>query len=157
MFSWLSLSLENGSDFLRRIPGKPIIKATPHRAGGADTQSDFSSDCIEMTPLGWRPARNFCARWRKRCKQMRRQAVRRALCGVALRILYLTAIIARWLEMSEMQAGQGEIQQGIILICFFLIIGLNVEFPLKIIYCPKRSDTRLTVFFCCKVKSTAFS
>ena len=38
------------------------LKATSHRAGGADAQSDFLSDCIEMTPLGWRPARNFCAR-----------------------------------------------------------------------------------------------
>ena len=28
------------------------IKAIPHRAGGADTQSDFSSDCMKMTPLG---------------------------------------------------------------------------------------------------------
>ena len=24
--------------------------AIPHRAGGADTQSDFSSDCMKMTP-----------------------------------------------------------------------------------------------------------
>ena len=29
-----------------------MIKAIPHRAGGADTQSDFSSDCMKMTPLG---------------------------------------------------------------------------------------------------------
>ena len=28
------------------------VKATPHRAGGADAQSDFSSDCMKMTPLG---------------------------------------------------------------------------------------------------------
>ena len=28
------------------------LKAIPHRAGGADTQSDFSSDCMKMTPLG---------------------------------------------------------------------------------------------------------
>ena len=51
---------------LGRVMDLPLTwifsKATPHRAGGADAQSDFSSDCIEMTPLGWRPARNFCAR-----------------------------------------------------------------------------------------------
>ena len=36
------------------VPLEPFIqiKATPHRAGGTDTQSDFSSDCIEMMPLG---------------------------------------------------------------------------------------------------------
>ena len=28
------------------------LKATPQRAGGADAQSDFSSDCMKMTPLG---------------------------------------------------------------------------------------------------------
>ena len=28
------------------------LKAIPHRAGGAETQSDFSSDCMKMTPLG---------------------------------------------------------------------------------------------------------
>ena len=31
---------------------KQRFKATPHRAGGADAQSDFSSDCMKMTPLG---------------------------------------------------------------------------------------------------------
>ena len=29
---------------------RQIVKATPHRAGGADAQSD----CIEMAPPGWR-------------------------------------------------------------------------------------------------------
>ena len=35
---------------LFRVPER--VKATPHRAGGADAQSDFSSDCMKMTPLG---------------------------------------------------------------------------------------------------------
>jgi len=37
---------------LRRCADIEVFKATPHRAGGADAQSDFSSDCMKMTPLG---------------------------------------------------------------------------------------------------------
>ena len=59
-------------------------KATPHKTCAEYAPTDFSSDCIEISQAYWRMSRNFCARWRKICKQIQCKAVRRALCGVAL-------------------------------------------------------------------------
>ena len=39
---------------------------------------------MKTTPLGWRPARSFRARWRKICKQIACQAVRRDLISGSL-------------------------------------------------------------------------
>ena len=39
-----------------------LLKATPHKACAKDAQSDFSSDCIEMTQECYRISRSFCAR-----------------------------------------------------------------------------------------------
>jgi len=58
--------------------------ATPHKTCAEYAPTDFSSDCIEISQAYWRMSRDFCARWRKICKQIQCKAVRRALCGVAL-------------------------------------------------------------------------
>ena len=54
-------------------------------AGGCakDTQSDFSSACIDFSQEYYRIPRERCARWRKICKWIWYKAVRRSLCGVA--------------------------------------------------------------------------
>jgi len=48
-----------------------LLEAAPHK------------DRAEISQAYWRMSRNFCARCRKRRKQIRCKAVRRALCGAA--------------------------------------------------------------------------
>ena len=62
-----------------------IYKATPHKDCAEDVQSIFSSDCTKATQEYCRISRSFCVIWRKKRKQIRYKAVRRSLCGVAIR------------------------------------------------------------------------
>lgn len=55
--------------FFRIAGNKAEIKATPHNYCRSSAQSDFSSDCINLTQEGCRLSRKICAIWRKICKQ----------------------------------------------------------------------------------------
>ena len=61
------------------------FKAIPHKDSAADALSDFSSDCTEIPKAYWRMSRDFCARWRKICKQIKwrpkKRSQRRTLIG----------------------------------------------------------------------------
>ena len=50
-----------------------FVKEALIKSGVHDAQSDFSSDCIKTTQAYCRMSRNFCAGWRKICKQNVRQ------------------------------------------------------------------------------------
>ena len=56
----------------------------PHIACAKDAKSVFSSDCTEIPQAYCRMSRDFCIRWRKKCKQISCKAVRCALCGVPI-------------------------------------------------------------------------
>ena len=62
-----------------------LLKAIPHKDCARIARSDFSADCTKTTTAGWRLPRSFWAICRKICKLDVCKAVRRSLCGIALR------------------------------------------------------------------------
>ena len=53
------------------IPNLNNFMVASKNHSASDAQSDFSSDCIEISQAYCRMSRNLCARWRKICKHMR--------------------------------------------------------------------------------------